>query len=97
MNMNHTNTHQTQQRAGATGRAAYLLGIGPMPPPTQQDYAVALINNALDGGPLHEEEEKSSSEDKKIDPQLYAVPQPQTVAVPAHGTLFWPPSRAFLI
>ncbi|KJA14119.1 hypothetical protein HYPSUDRAFT_117502, partial [Hypholoma sublateritium FD-334 SS-4] len=27
--------------------------IGPMPPPAHEDYAVALMNHALDGGLLH--------------------------------------------
>ncbi|KJA23054.1 hypothetical protein HYPSUDRAFT_201616 [Hypholoma sublateritium FD-334 SS-4] len=81
--MNHTlNTRQTQQRAGATGRAAYLLGMGPMPRPTEQDYAVAMMNNALDGGPL-QEEDNSNNEDVYIDPHFRTVPQPQIVAVPA--------------
>lgn len=104
--MNHTlNTRQIQQRAGATGRAAYLLGMGPMPLPTQQDYAVALINNTLDGGLLHEEEnneeeDRYSNEEEFIDPHFHTLPQPQAVAipVPAPGTLFFPPNtRTFLI
>lgn len=89
MNPNYSqpkNTHHSEQRAG-TGRAAYLLNMGPMPPATQQDYAVALMNHTLDGGgQLHEEE--FSSEDENIGPQLRVLtqPQPQVVMAPAPGT-----------
>jgi hypothetical protein len=33
-----------------TGVARYLLGVGPMPPPTPQDLALARLHRALDGG-----------------------------------------------
>ncbi|PPQ88860.1 hypothetical protein CVT25_009586 [Psilocybe cyanescens] len=57
--------------------AAYLLGMGPMPPPTPQERAVTITNHILDGGQLREEEEESSSEDENIDPQLRTQPQLQ--------------------
>ncbi|KJA21501.1 hypothetical protein HYPSUDRAFT_1088101 [Hypholoma sublateritium FD-334 SS-4] len=85
MNPNYSqriDTHRTPQRAG-TGRAAYLLGVGPMPPPANEDYAVALMNYALDGGQLHEEAGESSNEDENIDPPFDNHPQPQIAMAPA--------------
>ncbi|KAJ7939021.1 hypothetical protein B0H13DRAFT_1851190 [Mycena leptocephala] len=35
---------------GRYGNAAYLLGLGRMPPPQSRDYAVANMNNVLDSG-----------------------------------------------
>jgi hypothetical protein len=48
--------------------AAFLLGIRPMPPPTQQELSVAMANHLFDNGTprpadLHDRKEK-------IDPQL---------------------------
>ena len=96
MNPNHcANTQSTQQphrqviRQCTTGTAAYLLNMAPIPPPTQQDYAVAVLNHALDGGRLREEEE-SSNEDENIDPQLRPQSQPQVAVAPTPGkSIFW--------
>ena len=48
--------------------AAYLLGMGPMPPPTQQEIAVATANYLLDNnnpGPPNVLDDNG-----EIDPQL---------------------------
>ncbi|KJA28245.1 hypothetical protein HYPSUDRAFT_130137 [Hypholoma sublateritium FD-334 SS-4] len=84
MNPNHqlTSTRRTPQRVG-TGRAAYLLGVGPMPPPAPEDYAVALMNHALDGGQLHEEAGEFINEDENIVPPFNNRPPPQIVTVSA--------------
>lgn len=35
---------------GRAGMAQYLLGMGPMPPPTPQEIALGLANRDLNGG-----------------------------------------------
>jgi hypothetical protein len=51
--------------------AAYLLGMGPMPPPTQQELAVATANHMLDNvlapGPANFHDNNG---EQNIDPQL---------------------------
>lgn len=43
--------HDQQQTSRAPyANAAYLLGMGPMPPPRPQDIAVARLNAAMDSG-----------------------------------------------
>ena len=53
--------------------AAYLLGMGPMPPPTQEELAVAAANYMLDNAPgpanhvIHDDDDEEN-----IDPLLRA-------------------------
>ena len=50
--------------------AAFLLGMGPMPPPTQQELAVAAANHLLDNvtpGPANVHDDNG---EENIDPQL---------------------------
>lgn len=61
--------------------AAYLLGMAPMPLPTQQECAVAIANHLLDGGHTREEEEEFSDEEANIDPLLRTQAQPQVPAL----------------
>lgn len=49
------------------GMAAYLLGMGPMPPPQPQDLAVAMANHMLDNPHAGADDD---DEDENIDPQL---------------------------
>ncbi|KJA14422.1 hypothetical protein HYPSUDRAFT_208729 [Hypholoma sublateritium FD-334 SS-4] len=59
-----------------------------MPPPAHEDYAVALMNHALDGGLLREEAGESGNEDEDIDLQFNNQPPLQIAPVPAHvGTV----------
>jgi hypothetical protein len=58
--------------------AAFLLGMGPMPPPTQQELAIAAANHMLDNaapGPAND-----TSGEENIDPQL----RTQQVALANH-------------
>ena len=54
--------------------AAYLLGLGPMPPPCPQDIAVAMMNHCLDNLPADEIGNvvvAGNIREENIDPQLY--------------------------
>jgi len=78
---NHTYNREHRQPGQL---AAFPLGMGPMPPPTQQELAVATANHMLDNatpGPanVHVGEEK-------IDPQLHTQLHTQQVA-PANRPL----------
>ena len=81
--------------------AAYLLGMAPMPPPTQQEHAVAIANHLLDGGHTRKEEEESSDEEANIDPCLRAQAQPQVPALaqgwPQAAPAGNPPARKFYL
>ena len=48
MNSNHRANSLNNQLPHRRRRAAYLLGMGPIPPPTKQEIAVALFNRLLD-------------------------------------------------
>ncbi|KAE9390214.1 hypothetical protein BT96DRAFT_946304 [Gymnopus androsaceus JB14] len=54
--------------------ANYFLGIGPLPPPTPQEHAVANMNRALDSGAF---------DGTQCHPQ--SIPQMQGVIVPHQG------------
>ncbi len=81
--------------------AAYLLGMGPMPPPTQQEIAVAAANYMLDnpagppGPPFHRD--NNEFEDQNIDPQLRpqqagpALSQTSSQSQSKHNHIFWVP------
>lgn len=63
-------------------RAIYLPGNTKTPPPlTQQELDLARVNHLLDSGPLHQEEEQSSSDDadSNIDHQLCTRGQPNAL------------------
>ena len=47
MNHNHRKNPLPRNRR-PTERVAYLLGMGPIPPPTTQEMAVAALNRLLD-------------------------------------------------
>ena len=47
-NNNYQNTYYNNQRRQPGQMAAFLLGMGPLPPPQPQDVAVALANHMLD-------------------------------------------------
>jgi hypothetical protein len=76
-----SNYNFPQQPRQPGGMAAYLLGMGEMPPPCPQDIAVALFNRAIDnpgfdaaaGADDHDEDD----EDENIDPQLMGLPHTQ--------------------
>ncbi|KAF8811481.1 hypothetical protein BYT27DRAFT_7277025 [Phlegmacium glaucopus] len=50
--------------------AAYLLGMGPMPPPTQQEIAVAAANRMLDNATPGPANIHDDLREENIDPQL---------------------------
>ncbi len=55
-----------------------------MPPSTQQDKTIALMNHAFDGD--QEREQESGSGDENIDPSFFTQPEPQVTMTPASGT-----------
>ena len=67
---NHPNFPQRRNRG--VGITAYLLDMGPMPPPRLRDIAEGMLDHQAAG--------LDDNEDENIDPQLQ-VPQP----VPAHN------------
>jgi hypothetical protein len=72
--MSNPNPTYYQQRRQPGQIAAFLLGAGPMLPPTQQENAVAMANRALDNptpGPV------DTYNDENIDPQLRTQHTPQ--------------------
>ena len=66
------NQHNTRPRYET---AAYLLGVGPMPPPRPQDIAVAVTNHLLDNPPAPNQpyQPYQPFADENIDPQLRAA------------------------
>ena len=64
-------THPPQPRREPAQRAAYLLGMGPMPPPRPQEVAVAAAVHLLDHG------SGNDSDEENIDPQLRRQEQTQ--------------------
>ena len=80
-NIYHNPNYNFPQRRNGGGVAAYLLGMGPMPPPQPQDIAVGMANHLLDhqaAGPGLDDDA-----DENIDPQLQG--QQPGLAVPAHN------------
>jgi len=57
------------------GTAAYLLGLGLMPPPCPEEIAIAMTNCLLNN-PL---EQNLAPEDENIDPQLCAFQPPAAI------------------
>jgi len=58
--------------------APYLLGMGEMPPPRRQDFAVAMANHLLDNqNQVYRQVAgaASDSDEENIDPQLRGLPQ----------------------
>ena len=58
--------------------AAYLLGMGPMPPPTQEEIAVATANYLLDNpnpGPANLNVHDNDPEEDHIGTQQSQLPQ----------------------
>lgn len=50
--------------------AAFLLGMGPMPPPTQQELALATANHVLDNPIPGRANVHDDNGEENIDPQL---------------------------
>ena len=67
-NIYHNPNYNFPQPRNGGGMAAYLLGMGPMPPPRPQDVAVAMANHLLDHSApgLHD----NDNDEENIDPQL---------------------------
>ncbi|PPQ92910.1 hypothetical protein CVT25_009181, partial [Psilocybe cyanescens] len=62
-----------RQRRQPGPMAAFLLGAGPMPPPTQQEIAVAIANCMPDNatpGPANFHNDDNDDNEENIDPQL---------------------------
>ena len=68
--------------------AAYLLGLGPMPPPRPQDIAVAVMNHRLDNPPADEIGYVVAGNigEENIDPQLR---NGQGIVGGQEGELIW--------
>jgi hypothetical protein len=88
-NLNHfypNPTHYRERRKPGQ-MAAFLLGMGPMPPPTQEELAFAAANymfdNATPGPANHNDDEEENT-----DPQLHTHQ-----AVPANH----PPSESYCL
>ncbi|KAF8799498.1 hypothetical protein BYT27DRAFT_7176287 [Phlegmacium glaucopus] len=57
--------------------AAFLLGAGPMPPPTQQEIAVAMANHMLDNATPGPANVGNNNADENINPELRSQPIPE--------------------
>ena len=84
--MNTSNSQLTSNSQAAPDRALYLLGVGKMPPTTQQCHVLAPVNPP-DGDQLHQEQEVFSSEDEDIDSQVYTQPRPQIAMAPSMSVI----------
>lgn len=73
------NFPQPRQPRNGHGMAAYLLGMGPMPPSRPQDVAVAMANRMLDNQAAGLDDD-DDDEDENIDPQLRGPQLPQVLA-----------------
>ena len=68
---NSFNPNPTYYRNRQPGQlASFLLGMGPMPPPTQQEIAVAAANRMLDNMTPGPADVRDNEGDENIDPQL---------------------------
>jgi len=67
-----------QQRHQPGQMAAFFLGAGPMPPPTQQEIAVAMANQILNNATPEPANVGNDDADENIDPELRSQTIPES-------------------